>query len=155
MTKRDLIEGYYKSQESGSAQWYQRWSTRIDLSGRAYMRIGNGDPEHKGDEHRHYPPLDGLIEHDSNLEVLRRWEWFAIRNEGEDTMQLYRFTAGDNQQSDHLNAVNDLSLPLTRCFCIFRSLFKDAGGFNLRDSEALAAERAASDLSKLNATSYR
>jgi hypothetical protein len=149
MTKRDLIEGYYAAQAENAGQWYQRWSTMVDMHGSVYLKIGIGDP------YEHYAPLDGLIECASDIEGLRRWEWYAIRHEGEEFMQLYRFCPGDDQQAEHLNAVNDLNLPLTRCFCIFRSLFKDAGGFVLRDTESRDADRAASDLSKLNATSFR
>ena len=149
MTKRDLIEGYYKAQESGSGQWYQRWSTMVDANGLAYIRGELGDP------YERYEPLDGLLEHVGELRQLRRWEWYAIRHDGDEWMQLYRFTPGDNQNAEHLNAVPELKLSLTRCCCVFRSLFQTSGGFNLRDSEALAAERAADEVSRLHSKSYR
>jgi hypothetical protein len=149
MTKRELIEGYYAAQADGSGQWYQRWSTMTDMHGSVYLKIGIGDP------FEHYEQLDGLVEHHSEIRGLRRWEWYAIRHEGDEGMDLYRFSPGVEQVAEHINAFENISLSLTRCFVIFRSLFKDAGGFTLRDSEAKSAARAADEVSRMHSKSYR
>lgn len=138
ITKRELIEGYYKAQESGHGQWWQRWSTMTDMHGSVYLKLKIGDP------YEHYPPLDGLIEHHSDIKGLRRWEWYAIRWQYDDHMELYRFSPGSEVEC--LNFISDLSTKLVRAQCVFRTLFLEAGGFRRNATELHYAEREADNI---------
>lgn len=125
-TKSELVARFHDC----SDQWHQRWSTFIGFRGDVYLCCRNGD------EYRHYWPLDGLIASRHDIEQLRRVDWYAFREEGDDSMTLYRFEPGGEVQIEGPGPVRDE----------FLGLFRGHGGEILRPSEAIAAEREADDV---------
>ena len=113
-TKSNLVALFH----AASDQWHQRWSTRTDFMGRAFIRL------QVGDKYTRYWQLDGLL---PVRETYRksRIDWYAIREEFEDSMTLYRFS-NESEAAIEMN---------TRIVAVFRHEFALDGGFRLRASE--------------------
>ena len=114
MTKADLLTRFHEAND----QWHQRWSTRCDLMGRAFIRL------QVGDKYTRYWQLDGLL---PVRETYRksRIDWYAIREEGDDSMTLYRFS-NESEPAIEMNP---------RIVAVFRHEFATDGGYRLRASE--------------------
>lgn len=107
--------------------WHQRWSTFIAYRGDVYLSC------RRGDKYEHYAPLDGLIATKHDIERLRRVDWYAVREEHEDSMCLYRFEPGGPVTIEPPGPVRE----------VFRVLFEEHGGMVLRRTEREELEGAA------------
>ena len=114
MTKADLVTRFHEAND----QWHQRWSTRCDLMGRAFIRL------QVGDKYTRYWQLDGLLPIAKTYRG-SRVDWYAIREDDDDSMTLYRFSNGTEASIE-----TD-----PRIVAVFRHEFAMDGGFRLRVCE--------------------
>lgn len=114
MTKAQLVARFHEVND----QWHPRWSTRTDSFGRAFIRL------QVGDKYTRYWQLDGLLPVRETFKE-SRIDWYAVREEFEDAMTLYRFSSGEE-------AVIEKDPRIVAVFC---HEFAMDGGFRLRGSE--------------------
>lgn len=111
-------------------QWHQHFLTKVDMLGRVMLGLLDDTLGSRSYDWDRYPVLD-----DYQLPI--RSEWFALRPERDDGMDLYRLDQG----SQELVQV----LPPDPLYSIFKECFIDGGGMTLRDSEIKQQEAEAAD----------
>lgn len=119
MTHNELIDRYYAASITKDARYCQRWATWVSQSGKAFISLLVGDP------YTRYEQLDGLLEPHELFEM-SRITWYAIREEHEDWMTLYRCKYGVKEATVEKRPEVE---------AVFRELFALDGGFVMRDSE--------------------
>lgn len=139
MTHRDqIIEKF----EGMPYPLFQRWSSWSTSSGEVMLQYR--------DEDGHVERCDvlesiGQPRHD--IERLSRIDWYALRTPGYDDIDLWQVRIGVE------NAIKvDPSQPAHE---FFSYLFREAGGFDITDEEARAAEREAADIYAVDNACYR
>lgn len=139
-TREQLVDDFYLAAEDiREGQYRQRWSTLTDNEGRVKLSLRCGDA------YSRFEALDGLLPgHD--IYLLGRIDWYAVREPGEDSMTLYRFSAGSPVVTVETDA---------KIYRVFDRLFSLDGGYHLRGDEARAAEREADDIHAVDSASYR
>lgn len=97
-------------------QWHQRWTTICDSAGLVSISLPDDGEDY---EPTRYEQLDGL------LPRLSRIDWYAIREDDEDSMTLYRSSA-----RAEVTVEKD-----ARIVAVFRHVFGLDCGYVLRASE--------------------
>ena len=139
-TREQLVNDFYVAADDLSEGKYrQRWSTLTDRNRRVNLSLRCGD------QYTRFEALDGLLPSHA-IYRLSRIDWYAVREPGEESMTLYRFSAGSPVVTVET---------VQKIYRVFNRLFSLDGGYHLRDDEARAAEREAADIHAVDNACYR
>lgn len=136
-TRGDVIECF----EGMPYPLFQRWSSWSTSSGEVMLQYRDQDHVER------CGVLESIGHPKHDIERLSRIDWYALRTPGYDDIDLWQVRIGFE------NAIKvDPSQP---AYEFFSFLFREAGGFDMTDDEAKAAEREAADIHAVDSACYR
>lgn len=136
-TRGDVIERF----EGMPYPLFQRWSSWSTSSGEVMLQYRNCDHVERCDV------LESIGHQKHDIERLSRIDWYALRTPGHDSIDLWQVRIGFENATkvDPSNAAHEF----------FEFLFREAGGFDITEEEARAAEREADDIHAVDNACYR
>jgi len=120
---------------------FQRWSSWSTSSGEVMLQYRDCGHTERCDV------LESIGHQKHDIERLSRIDWYALRTPGHDSIDLWQVRIGFENATkvDPSNAAHEF----------FEFLFREAGGFDMTEEEARAAEREADDIHAVDNACYR